>query len=107
AAPTVHYSVAFNQPNGLPANVDKIIANAGGTIAERLPEIGGVGVVSDNPNFLANLAKESSVKAADVAIETSLAPTLWTQPEPTSSTNNGRTCSTTRPVSRAQPGPVP
>ena len=38
AAPTVHYSVAFNQPNGLPANVDKIIANAGGTIAERLPE---------------------------------------------------------------------
>src|SRR5438045_1341204 len=64
--PVQHYAVAFNQPSGLPANVDKLIADAGGTIVQRLPEIGGVGVDSSNPNFLANLAKESSVKAADV-----------------------------------------
>jgi subtilisin family serine protease len=104
AAPTVHYVVAFNQPSGLPANVDKLIANAGGTIAERLPEIGGVGVLSDNPNFLANLAKESSVKAADVATEVSLTPTLYTgDPTASSATDNGGTYSPTGSDAQAMP----
>ena len=31
------YSVAFNNPNGLPANVDQIVANAGGTIVTADP----------------------------------------------------------------------
>jgi subtilisin family serine protease len=106
AAASNHYTVAFNQPSGLPANVDQIISAAGGTIVERLPEIGGVGVVSDDPNFLTRLASESSVKAADVSAETSLDPT-WNRADPAgdSSTNNGGTYSPTG--SDAQPMPDP
>src|SRR5689334_10398171 len=94
AAAPQHYSVAFTSTSSLPSNVDKIIADAGGTIVERLPEIGGVGVVSSNPNFLTNLAKESTVKAADVATETSLDPT-WNRADTgiTSADDNGGTYS--------------
>jgi len=70
-----HYVVAFNQPNGLPANVQKMVADAGGTIVERLPEIGGIGVESANPNFAAALSSNPSVKAVDLATEISLKPT--------------------------------
>jgi len=71
AAPT-HYVVAFNQPSGLPANVDKLIADVGGTVVERLPEIGGVGVLSENPNFVAEVRANSQVKAADLSTEINL-----------------------------------
>jgi lantibiotic leader peptide-processing serine protease len=84
-----HYVIAFNQPSGLPNNVDKMVADAGGTIVERLPEIGGVGVESSNPNFLAAIAANSSVKAADRATEISLAPTLSQADLGISPTNNG------------------
>jgi lantibiotic leader peptide-processing serine protease len=104
AAASTHYAVAFNQPNGLPKDVDKLIADAGGTIVERLPEIGGVGVTSDNPNFLNNVLKNSSVKAADVATKTSLDPT-WSKLDLgiTSADNNGGTA--TPAGSDAQPMP--
>ena len=64
-----HYVVAFNQTSGLPNNVDQLVAAAGGTITERIPEIGGIGVESDNANFASMIARTSSVKAADVATE--------------------------------------
>ncbi|HYZ87730.1 MAG TPA: S8 family serine peptidase [Myxococcales bacterium] len=103
-ATTVHYVVAFNQPNGLPNNVDQIVAAAGGQIVERIPEIGGIGVISSNPNFVSAISANSSVKAADVATEISLTPTL-SQADLgiDSSTNNGGTYSPTG--SDAQPMP--
>src|SRR2546421_11162736 len=48
---STNYIVAFNQQSSLPTNVDQMVANAGGTITVRLPEIGGIGVSSSNPNF--------------------------------------------------------
>src|SRR5437868_5632343 len=67
-----HWVVAFHQQNSLPANVDKIVAAAGGTITVRLPEIGGIGVDSTDPNFGAKIAKDASVRAADLATQTRL-----------------------------------
>jgi lantibiotic leader peptide-processing serine protease len=78
AAFAAHYVIAFNQPSGLPNNVDKMVAAAGGTIVERIPEIGGIGVESSNPNFASAMSSNASVKAVGLATETSLAPT-WSQ----------------------------
>src|SRR5438067_4732149 len=98
-----HYVVAFNQTSGLPNNVDQLVAAAGGTITERIPEIGGIGVESDNANFASMIARNSSVKAADVATEVSLKPTLASDPGITSSDNNGGTYSPTGSDTQAMP----
>jgi subtilisin family serine protease len=66
------FTVAFNSPNSLPANVDAMVAAAGGTITVRLPQVGGIGVQSSNPNFAAAIAKNSSVRSADISATTSL-----------------------------------
>src|SRR5690348_16288924 len=58
------FTVAFNSPNSLPANVDSMDAAAGGTITVKLPEVGGIGVQSSNPNFAADIAKNAQVKSA-------------------------------------------
>ena len=55
------YSIAFTSPNGLPANVDSMVAAAGGTITDRLPEIGGIGATSSDPNFATALAGNPAV----------------------------------------------
>src|SRR5947209_1488061 len=103
SAGSQHYTVAFTSQNSLPSNVDQMVANAGGSIVERIPEIGGIGVDSSNPNFAADMAKNNSVKAADVSAETSLPETNMLSTE--SSTNNGGTYSPTG--SDAQPMPDP
>jgi len=102
---STNYVVAFNQQSSLPANVDQLVANAGGTITVRLPEIGGIGVSSNSPNFAPDDAADPSVKSADVATQTKL-------PDPadegtadtsgTSSDNNGGTYSPAGPD--PQPG---
>jgi subtilisin family serine protease len=61
------YSIAFNNPNGLPANVDSIVAKAGGTVTVKLEEVGAVGATSTDPNFLAKISAVSTVRAADVS----------------------------------------
>src|SRR4051812_21885602 len=63
AGPSTAYSIAFTGASGLPANVDSLVAAAGGTVTARLPEIGGVGVTSTNPGFAAAMGRNSSVKA--------------------------------------------
>lgn len=100
ASAATHYVVAFNQPNGLPNNVDKLIADAGGTIAERIPEIGGVGVLSDNPDFLAKVKANAQVKAADLALEVNLDHTWMRNADvgAQSSTNNGGNFSPPAPI---------
>lgn len=67
------YTVAFTSST-LPANVDKLVADAGGTIVVRLPEIGGLGVVSSSPAFVAKMGAVASVAAAAKSARTSLPP---------------------------------
>jgi subtilisin family serine protease len=71
AATAKTWVVAF-KGNGLPANVDQIVADAGGTIVSRVPEIGGIAATSTDPNFGAAIKGSSSVQAADPATETKL-----------------------------------
>ncbi|MDX6369270.1 MAG: hypothetical protein QOG93_772 [Gaiellaceae bacterium] len=97
----VHYTVAFNQQSGLPANVDQMVAAAGGTITARLPEIGGIGVVSDNPNFAQAIAANSTVKSADVSATTGLI-----DPVADSADNNGGNASATGSDAQAMPDPL-
>src|SRR5436853_6456658 len=84
--------VAFNQPSGLPSDVDSMVTNAGGTIVARLPEIGGISVQSSNPNFAAAMAANTQVKAADAATETRLI-----DPGADNASDNGGTYSPTGP----------
>jgi len=67
------YTVAFAS-SSLPANVDQLVAAAGGTIVVRLPEIGGLGVLSSNPSFAATMSASGSVAAADTSVHTSVPP---------------------------------
>src|SRR5258706_10930187 len=67
------YTVAFAS-NSLPANVDQLVAAAGGQIVVRLPQIGGLGVVSANPSFAATMSASASVAAAGASARTSVPP---------------------------------
>jgi lantibiotic leader peptide-processing serine protease len=68
------YTVAFAS-SSLPANVDQLVAAAGGKIVVRLPQIGGLGVVSSNPSFAATMSASASVAAAEASARTSVSPT--------------------------------
>lgn len=94
AGPEVLYSVAFTSPNSIPAGAEAMIAAAGGTITQRLPQIGGLGVTSDDADFAAELARNPSVLAVAPAVDITL-------PDPgiMSAENNGGTY--------APPGPDP
>jgi subtilisin family serine protease len=95
------YVVAFQNSNGLPSNVDDMVNAAGGTIVTKVPEIGGIAVASANPNFIAQMSANTTVKSTDVATATAL---IDPQDASTSSsTNNGGTASPTG--SDAQPMP--
>ena len=104
SAGSQHYTVAFTNASGLPANVDQMVQNAGGTIVERIPQIGGIGVESSNPNFAADIAKNNSVKAAAVSVEASIPET--DQLSTDSSTDNGGTYSPTGSDTQAMPDPL-
>jgi subtilisin family serine protease len=67
------YTVAFTS-GSLPANVDKLVADAGGTIVVRLPQIGGLGVLSSSSTFAAKMSTVASVAAAERSIKSSLGP---------------------------------
>jgi subtilisin family serine protease len=68
-----NYTVAFAS-GSLPANVDQLVAAAGGTIVLRLPQIGGIGVVSANPSFAAQIDSVASVASAQQSSRTSIDP---------------------------------
>lgn len=55
------YMIVLHQQNQIPASVEKAIQNAGGTITTRIPQIGALGAVSDNPNFAAEVDAISAV----------------------------------------------
>lgn len=72
--PSGKWVIAFNQPNGLPSNVDAIVRNAGGTVTVRLPEIGAIGVTSTNPDFAAIMAANGQVQAVSPDVEVQMIP---------------------------------
>jgi len=74
SAPPTTYTVAFAS-GSLPANVDQLVTAAGGTIVVRIPEIGGIGVVSSNPQFAATISASASVAAAEASVQTAVPPT--------------------------------
>jgi subtilisin family serine protease len=98
AGPSTVYSIAFTGASGLPANVDSLVAAAGGAVTTRLPEIGGVGVTSTNPDFAAAMGRNSSVKAVAPSVKFSVP-----DPVATSETDNAGTASAPGP----DPQPMP
>src|SRR5690348_857128 len=72
SGPSTLYSVAFTSPNGLPADVDAMVAAAGGTVTDRLPEIGGISATSSDPSFAANLDSNPAVKAVAPSVQLGL-----------------------------------
>lgn len=66
--------VMFHTQSSLPTNVDKRVADAGGTIVAQLPEVGAVAATSDNANFAADMARDSSVSDVVADIELQLIP---------------------------------
>src|SRR5918999_3583704 len=68
--------VVFNQPNGLPKDVDRLIADAGGVITTRLPEIGSIGASSSDPGFAAKVAADPQVNAVSEDIVVQMIPDL-------------------------------
>ena len=87
-ASPVQWVVVFNQPTGLPQNVDNMVANAGGTITVRLPEIGAIAATSSNANFAATMARNPLVYAVGEDVVQQLIPE---DPgfEPADADNNG------------------
>lgn len=75
AAQPKTYSVAFAS-GSLPSNVDQLVASAGGTVVVRIPEIGGIGVVSANPGFATAMSASATVSAAEASVQTKLPPML-------------------------------
>lgn len=65
------WTVVF-KGNGLPADVDKMVADAGGTIVTRIPQIGAIAVGSASPNFGTAVKSKAGVLAADLSVEVKL-----------------------------------
>lgn len=102
-AETKRYVVVFNQPSGLPANVERLVAGAGGTIVTRIGQIGTIGVESSNPRFIAQIESNSLVKAADPDVPMNLIPEGESAPGTLDAENNGGTFSPAGP----DPQPMP
>ena len=98
AGPETDYSIAFTGASGLPADVDAMVAAAGGTITTRLPEIGGIGVSSTNPDFASAIGRNNVVKAVAPAVRLSLP-----DPVATSAEDNAGTASPPGPDPQAMP----
>ena len=68
AAPHGYLIVARGQGQGS-ANLDDVVAYAGGTITAKIPEIGVVVASSENPDFLTLVVKDARVQEAAEDIE--------------------------------------
>src|SRR4051812_16431352 len=56
------YIVLLKGQGYISASFEKAVTDAGGTITSRVPELGAVGVTSDNPNFAAAMKANNSVE---------------------------------------------
>jgi subtilisin family serine protease len=102
------YVVVFHSPNSISAAEANAVAQAGGTITLRLPQIGAVGVESANPNFIADVEASALVNAADPDISMNLLPEgeATLDFEASSAENNGGTESPPGPDPQPMPDPL-
>ncbi|HET8640335.1 MAG TPA: S8 family serine peptidase [Pseudonocardiaceae bacterium] len=70
---TGRWAVVFNT-NELPAGVDTLVANAGGTITERIAQIGAVRVESTDSTFASRMAATPGVRAVSADLNFQLIP---------------------------------
>ena len=73
------WAVVFNQAS-LPANLDQIVADAGGTVTEQIPELGAVRVQSGAGDFAAKMAATTGVRAVSPDTQFQLIPEDATPP---------------------------
>ena len=68
AAETTRYVVAFSSPKAVPASADRMVAQAGGVIVARSPQIGAALAESADPAFAQKLAAYDGVRAVGVDV---------------------------------------
>ena len=69
------YVIVLHHQNFIPTSVDKAVQDAGGTITTRIPQIGALGVESDNPNFIAEMKANKNVDEVSEDIHFRMIPT--------------------------------
>src|SRR4051812_46110296 len=69
------YIVLLKGQGNISASFEKAVTDAGGTITTRIPELGAVGVSSDNPNFAATMTGNNNVEAVNDDVMYKLIPT--------------------------------
>lgn len=74
------WAVVFNQSD-LPANLDQLVADAGGTVTERISELGAVRVQSDVADFAAKMSATTGVRAISPDTQFQMIPENGTAPE--------------------------
>lgn len=74
-AETKQYIVVLHTPSMIPAAFEKAVLGAGGTITARLPQIGAMGVQSDNPDFIATMQANTNVDEITEDIQYQMIPT--------------------------------
>jgi len=57
------YAIVFRQSGSLPADAERLVADAGGVITMLLPQIGVVAATSDDPGFASVVAADARVEA--------------------------------------------
>jgi lantibiotic leader peptide-processing serine protease len=67
-----NYVVVFKSDTNLPSNYLEVVKNAGGKVTKSLTKLGVIKVKSDNPSFLAEIQKSSSV--LDAGVENTIYP---------------------------------
>jgi len=77
---TGRWAVIFNQSE-LPADVDALVGNAGGTVTERIPQVGAVRAESADPAFGSRMAATAGVRAVSPDVEVQLIPEDVTPPQ--------------------------
>jgi subtilisin family serine protease len=102
------YVVVFNQPNGLPNNVERIVAAAGGVITARLEEIGAIGASSSDAEFAARIAAEPQVQAVSEDVEVQMIPASGSvEPASVNAAESESPGPAEPPGADPQPGPEP
>lgn len=67
-----NYIVVFKSEANLPSNYEELVGKLGGKVTKALPKLGAIEVNSDNPSFMKEIQKSSSV--LDVGIENTIYP---------------------------------
>jgi subtilisin family serine protease len=68
------WAVVYHQQNSLPADAERSVGRAGGSVAARIPEIGVVVAESSNPNFVADMGRDPKVWAVAEDVEIQMIP---------------------------------